>query len=59
MLVWNQGVYFDNVKNSKRTIGEKDLSDFQGNCILLLNKYKKSGQIKAAKKIMPTARKRL
>lgn len=46
------GIYFDNVKNSKRVISEEDLSDFHDNCILLLNKYKKAGQIKAAKKII-------
>lgn len=46
------GIYFDNVKNSRRTISEEDLSDFQNNCILLLNKYNKAGQTKAAKKII-------
>ena len=44
--------YFNMVKERKHKATDKDLNDFYNNCLLLLNKYKTTGQVEACKKML-------
>ena len=44
--------YFDIIKNKKQYITDEDLSNIYDNCLILLNKYKTTGQVKGMKKLI-------
>lgn len=44
--------FFNDVKDRKKTITDEQLLDIYDNCLQLLNKYKTTGQIDAAEKII-------
>jgi hypothetical protein len=44
--------YFDMLKDKKNTVTDKDLLEVYDNCLILLNKYKTTGQIKGMKKLI-------
>lgn len=44
--------FFNDVKDKKKTITDKELLDVYDNCLSLLNKYKTTGQIDAAEKVI-------
>lgn len=44
--------YFDIIKNKKQHITDEDLLNIYDNCLILLNKYKTTGQIKGIKKLI-------
>lgn len=44
--------YFELVKNKKHTIDDETLKNFYDSCLVLLNKYKKTKQVKAMKKLI-------
>ena len=44
--------YFEIIKDKKNTIDDKELNKIYDNCLILLNKYKVTGQVKAMKKLI-------
>ena len=44
--------YFDELKDKKKTITDKELSNIYDNCMTLMKKYITTGQVTGAKKIM-------
>lgn len=44
--------YFDQIKELKRTVSDKDLEKIYTNCLELANKYKTTGQIRGLRKIL-------
>ncbi|MEN7436415.1 hypothetical protein AAGV27_14810 [Bacillus velezensis] len=41
--------YFEMIKSKKNKVTDKELQRYYDNCLVLLNKYKQTNQIKAAK----------
>ncbi|CAF1772686.1 hypothetical protein NRS6094_04004 [Bacillus subtilis] len=44
--------YFEMIKSKKNKVTDKELQRYYDNCLVLLNKYKQTNQIKAAKKLI-------
>ena len=44
--------YFEYIKSKKESVTDKELDDFYKNCLILINKYKITGQTKALKKLI-------
>lgn len=44
--------YFEKVKGKKNQVNDKILDDYYANCLQLISKYKKTGQVEALKKLI-------
>lgn len=52
MEVLQPNQYFEMIKSKKNKVTDKELQRYYNNCLVLLNKYKQTNQIKAAKKLI-------
>lgn len=44
--------YFEYIKSKREKVTDKELKDFYNNCLILINKYKITGQLNALKKLI-------